>query len=685
MRFLTLTVDNFGVFRGEHSFDLAPRFADGMENVVVFSGHNGAGKTSLFTAIQLALHGPLAIGERVSRDEYSEFLFHRLHRYFADGNTMVSTSGGVRLTFEYARSGELLRLDVGRRWTRRSSRIEEQLSLSIDGRAVAEDDVQASMNDLLAPSFLPLMFFDAEQLASLSDAREYERLLQRNMMRLLGLDLAERLDSDLGQYLAREDSSAEAADVERDLQHVRDQVAKLTASLDEARARAHDAEETLVRLRGDLLATERELAAEGGAFAQRRETNLATEVRLRDDIGALEKRLADMAGELLPFTLAGPLTQQLSQRLAAEAAARDGAVGRRHILGWAEALRADLAADAFWKSLRASAAARKAVLAQVDDHLERVGNRAESDVFLHNVSEAERFQIDSWIQEVLTTLPNVVAEIGRQLHALHLEKRRVEGELASAPSDRALQPIADRIATLRVEIATRERTHAAVIAEVGALEFRRAEQQRFCDKLLHDSDSLKREDARVDLARRSRLAIRAFNSTMLREATARFATAFVDYFNLLCRKEELLAHVVIDPETFRLHFEAAAGHLLRLPNFSAGERQLVALAAFWAFRTVARRPMPLAIDTPLGRLDEVHREAVLNDYLPIVADQVLLFATDAELAAADNGEFRNLIARIYHLQFDSAAQETSVIVEERTVPAKSLRGHGAGRRSSRRQ
>jgi DNA sulfur modification protein DndD len=88
---------------------------------------------------------------------------------------------------------------------------------------------------------------------------------------------------------------------------------------------------------------------------------------------------------------------------------------------------------------------------------------------------------------------------------------------------------------------------------------------------------------------------------------------------------------------------------------------------------VARRPLPLAIDTPLGRLDEVHRAAVLTDYLPIVADQVLLFATDAELTVAETGEFRYLVARVYRLRFDMTEQQTLVVREERPPLNAALR------------
>ncbi len=66
MLLLNLTVVNFGVFHGSHSFDLAPRTRENHRyNLTIFSGHNGAGKTTLFQSMALALHGVLVFGDKV--------------------------------------------------------------------------------------------------------------------------------------------------------------------------------------------------------------------------------------------------------------------------------------------------------------------------------------------------------------------------------------------------------------------------------------------------------------------------------------------------------------------------------------------------------------------------------------------------------------------------------------------
>ena len=82
MRIHQLTVNNFGVFRGRHSFDLTPALAaDGTRrHLVAISGQNGVGKSTLFQALGLALHGSLFVSDRLSRSEYQSYLQGRLHR-----------------------------------------------------------------------------------------------------------------------------------------------------------------------------------------------------------------------------------------------------------------------------------------------------------------------------------------------------------------------------------------------------------------------------------------------------------------------------------------------------------------------------------------------------------------------------------------------------------------------------
>ena len=60
MKINRIRLYNFSSYEGENVFDFSCKLDK--KNIVLIGGKNGAGKTSLFTAIKVALYGPLAYG-----------------------------------------------------------------------------------------------------------------------------------------------------------------------------------------------------------------------------------------------------------------------------------------------------------------------------------------------------------------------------------------------------------------------------------------------------------------------------------------------------------------------------------------------------------------------------------------------------------------------------------------------
>jgi DNA sulfur modification protein DndD len=677
MRFVTLAVENLGVFRGRFEFDLTPFLpADDHRNAIVITGHNGAGKTMLFTALQLAVHGPLALGDRVTRDEYSDYLFHRLHRYYADGRTIVSEHGSAAVRIEYSHSGQMSLVDIRRKWHRRGNSVHESLEVELDGQApdIGSEDAQSWINDFFAPSLLSVCFLDAEQLSVMSDPQEYEKLLARNLRRLLGLDLVERLDSDLVQYIRGENRGSDSDALDGQLKHLEFEKARLTSHRDTLREQEVVSAHEVERLVGAIVAAERELAAEGGSFAARREQTQQNADQLRGNIREIEKQLSELSSELLPFALSPQLVVRATRRMREEGVLRRDRAATEAVGEWAGVVAARIRQPLFWNGIRLSDAIKARATERLEEALRpSMAEQEAPSVFVHDVSETVREKLIAWAAEITGRCVATANTAARQLLTLRRDLRLAESELASAPNDEVLKPFHGRIAELRKALSEAERARAAVNVEIGAWEFRLVEHERLESKVRAQIEQISKDDVRLELARRSRLVLRAYQDAALRDGLRQFEREFVEEFNLLCRKDDLLKSVAVDPETLRIRFEAAAGHVLRLANFSAGERQLAALSSLWALRAIAKRSLPLAIDTPLGRLDAIHRDSVLSEFLPIVADQVILFATDAEIDLTRNDTFMATIARAYDLRFNPERQSTEVTVQEWTAPHLSTR------------
>ena len=130
----------------------------------------------------------------------------------------------------------------------------------------------------------------------------------------------------------------------------------------------------------------------------------------------------------------------------------------------------------------------------------------------------------------------------------------------------------------------------------------------------------------------------------------------INRFNSLCRKGAFLSSAHID---FTITLERN-GELFKRSMLSAGEKQLFALSILWGLREVAGLPMPVVIDTPLGRLDSDHRLAMLRKFLPEVAHQVILLATDTEIDETVIGELAQSVSHGYRMTFNPESGSTSI-------------------------
>ncbi|MDG1279623.1 MAG: DNA sulfur modification protein DndD [Algoriphagus sp.] len=88
---------------------------------------------------------------------------------------------------------------------------------------------------------------------------------------------------------------------------------------------------------------------------------------------------------------------------------------------------------------------------------------------------------------------------------------------------------------------------------------------------------------------------------------------------------------------------------IRKESLSSGEKQIYISCLIKAILKESVKNLPIFIDTPLGRLDEEHRDSITKKYYPALSDQVVLFSTNSEITPKRFKEISGNISKSYLL------------------------------------
>lgn len=649
MIFEELILHDFAQYRGRVAIPLAPPSPE--QPIILFGGLNGAGKTTLLDAIQLCLFGQLARSARRDGAAYERYLAGLINRGAG------ADSASVELSFRHMTHGSEHRYQIRRSWKRTARGCPDALEVIRDGRydAMATDHWAEQVEEFLPARIAHLFLFDGEQIEGYADPKSSAELIETAVYNLLGLDLVEKLGADLSVIERRRRgevrASAEQGKLDALLTEAGEARARVDACAQDRAARENELER--VKLRRETL--EERYRKEGGHLYRRRHEVEREVADAEAHFRQAERALREIVAGAAPILVAGRLFQRTAAQMRAEAdagqaamiedllAERDddllGHIGGRLTAAAASELRSFLDADR---------AARRGA---------RTAPRLEAgDLALDRLRELE----DQELGRVQAALPALIAE--HEDARLALET--AHNQLAAVPTEEAISDL----------VAERDR----LIAEEAALQTEQRVASEQLDRLRREAERaevdvkrFEREEAEAALADddrnrtlrhigRVRGTLERFRDAVIQRHLARIETLVLDSFQQLLRKKALVAALTINRETFQLELTGRDGAPLPPDRLSAGERQLLATSVLWGLARASGRPLPMVIDTPLGRLDSSHRRRLVSHYFPLASHQVILLSTDEEIAGGYFEALKPYVGRVYHLNFDEGTGATRV-------------------------
>lgn len=648
----TIVLDNFGVYGGRQSIVLTPEKPN--KPIILFGGMNGGGKTTLLDAVQLAFYGAKARCSNRGKLPYRDFLREAIHR-----GADPTEGAAIEIHFRRAVDGEMKSYRLTRSWRENARGIEDHLEVTCEG----EPDLLLSEHwDEYIEGYIPsgiahLFFFDAEQIKELAEGEHAAEILGTAIHSLLGLDLVERLETDLLALERRKRAEAKTGEEAQELRHAEEEVNRMVQLLDDATQEKGRLNITAGQLGKALAECEERFQLAGGELFKRRKELEAEQQRLEKEIAGKEAVLRDLAEGTAPLLLVVDLLEKTEKQARREVEARKSEV----LLSALE--ERDRTVLELLRRGKMSAA-----------HLSRVEGvlREDREGRRELVAEPCFLEADDHMAAELrhlraSVLPEIAERIRTELEAtakLQEQRTRIETQLGRVPDKEA-------IAALQRELEGWRQQHRQKVAEVEAqdakltvlarqLEEAKATHQRSLGDEVDTHVTREDQDRILKHSRKVRATLEKFRAATIRKHAEKIERLVLESFVQLLRKSNLVTGLKIDPETYHVELTGGDGKPLPMDRLSAGERQLLATSLLWGLARASGRPIPTIIDTPLGRLDSSHRRHLVDRYFPVASRQVILLSTDEEIDEENLKRLRPHVGRTYQLQFDDKTQGTIV-------------------------
>lgn len=653
MKLTKLVINDFGPYRGRNEFTLT---TSQNSPIILFGGSNGAGKTTLFRGIQICIHGRSALGRRVSEADYKDHIRGKLHEYPKD----TADEASIRLEFEYAYMGEVDHYSVERSWRDRGKSIVENLEVRRNGKLPSDldkDQWEDFLKELIPPGVSQLFFFDGEKVQELATAIEDDESFEDSLFSLLGLDLVDRLDADLSIYRSRKLDESGLEGITEEINDLREEKQELENRERELNDKKQDKEKRLAELETEIDSKEADIAQEGGAYADKREDLKERRAELNAKIENTEEDIREIVTDAYPFALAPDLCQSVVNRLKEESEKQETAAARERLDSELDdALNGEVFSD----------------LDIPEDQAEEIKTRLQSEIgsrfqvededtqLLHQFSEAQRREMYDVVDKALSEVPEVLGSESSNLENMVRELQDIEEKLGRAPEQEDISPLIEDLNKLIEEKESLKTDIDDIQEELSKLDTRISRLGNQVDNKLDQKDGKETVSEREELASDVQEVLSEYREELAKEKLRNLESVLTERYLALSNKSDFYDRIEIDEDILNIKVRTKHGNYKLQSELSAGERQIFATSLLWALAEISGRPLPFIVDTPLGRLDETHRENLVENFFPKAAHQVLVFSTDTEIDDEYYAQLDKDITQAYHLDYNQEEGYTSV-------------------------
>ena len=640
-----LTFHNFGVYAGNNVFEF-----ESSKPVALIGGMNGRGKTTFLEGVLLALYGANSFA-------YSESKYSSYGQYL---KAFVNTADGsletyVELEFKLENETDERYL-IRRSWFGNVQRTRETIQVKKDGQdnTFLTDNWAMFIENILPSGLSSFFFFDGEKIAELA-VENTNAQMKESIKTLLGISVLDLLDNDISRIVNRvgkrsnDKVHTKELEILRErknqtevaLQIIDDHIAETSAQIEEARKKLEKAKVDYTSKGGVIVVQRQDLFTERTALVAKVEQGKET--------------LIGVAASELPLLLVKDLLEDISIQAAKEHETK--------LLGYTvdkiHSMFATYSNGGDSNSVR--------------DFISYVENKAaeESTEIVFDISDQSFYQLTSLLRNGLMNAQGNMLQNMATCQKGIAKIDEIDSYLSVDIDEKALSKIYKKIKTLEQEIIEHEA--ALEIAQKqrtglnGDVMRATSEYNRFVENMLSNLESDDDNGRILKYAHHATQVLAEYKIRLQKKKIGTLAETMTKCYKQLANKKNLISRIDMDAVTLDFVYLNADNQIVSKESLSAGEKQLMVISLLWALAICSKKKLPVIIDTPLSRMDSVHRVALIKTYFPNASDQTIILSTDSEIDK-----------HYYEIMKDTVGDEFTLVYDDELKCSKIKKGYFLG-------
>lgn len=695
---------NFSSYEGNNEFDF--EITDAGKNIVLIGGKNGAGKTSLFTAIKVALYGPLAYGYVGVNSHYISKIKDLINSKAFQHEVVESE---VQITLQLKIERDISNYVITRKWDYTNQRLTEKYTVERDGKQLKDQELSYFENylrSIIPPDLFEFFLFDGEAVGNIFSTSAYNTYVRNAVFTMCGMDVFEIIRRFTHGYVTRNNSidddevydTYEAAKQQMELleaekKNLESKVNSLTKELEDTEVQLTELA-TAFKNAGGISRKEKKQLEDEYAHAEKVKTEALTNIKifveglmpfyiLKDFANPIMSQLdfeekgeifyyvqsklkRDSIAELLKGDVSDSKVNQLMDYLLdtfRPKGFRDGMemmfdlskedIGR--VNGIVSSLDDfDVSAMVDMVNKRKAASERTA---EINKILKNSMSEEDVNAFAQKENEIlkEKDDLSSRLYDSQQRLEDIDKELNSQEQirdkAMQILKSNAQNkhvyELSSGISSMMEQFLEEKTLSIRKKL------EKAIVQKLKSI-YRKnnlithIEIGKNFDFNLYQDEEYNGKEL---LTLYKNLGSSEFTNLIGTKGEKRLIKMLNGTsINVLKNKSE----VELSKEPIQLYKKIELGRL------SKGERQIFILALYWAIIEISGQNIPFVIDTPYARIDANHRREISEKFFPNISDQVIILSTDEEINEEYYKIVKPYISKEYLLINDENENRTTI-------------------------